>query len=98
MACCLAWRSHINEGIHGHRLPLAAGHAALAAARRRCIQRCAIDRKEQRRDTRSSRRRRGPCLRTAAMSTLSLVYWLAGGFAFGLFVYLGYALLRPEQF
>jgi K+-transporting ATPase KdpF subunit len=32
------------------------------------------------------------------MSTLSLVYWLAGGFAFGLFVYLGYALLRPEQF
>lgn len=32
------------------------------------------------------------------MNTLSLIYWLAGLGALGLFGYLGYALLRPEQF
>lgn len=33
-----------------------------------------------------------------AMTSLTLIYWLAGAGALGLFVYLGYALLRPEQF
>lgn len=32
------------------------------------------------------------------MSSLPLIYWLAGALALGLFVYLGYALLRPENF
>lgn len=32
------------------------------------------------------------------MNTLAIVYWLAGAGALGLFVYLGYALLRPERF
>jgi len=29
---------------------------------------------------------------------LVLIYWLTGACALGLFAYLGYALLRPEQF
>ncbi len=32
------------------------------------------------------------------MTSLSLLYWLAGAIALGLFVYLGYALLHPEKF
>ncbi|MCC7483615.1 MAG: K(+)-transporting ATPase subunit F [Burkholderiales bacterium] len=32
------------------------------------------------------------------MITLSFIHWLAAAGALGLFVYLGYALLRPEQF
>lgn len=32
------------------------------------------------------------------MTSLSLIHWLAAGGALALFVYLGYALLRPGQF
>ncbi|MGD9585241.1 MAG: potassium-transporting ATPase subunit F [Brachymonas sp.] len=32
------------------------------------------------------------------MAFLSLIYWLAGAGALGLFLYLGYALLCPEKF
>ena len=32
------------------------------------------------------------------MTTLDLIYGLAAAGALGLFVYLGYALLRPERF
>lgn len=32
------------------------------------------------------------------MGSLIVIYWLAGAGAIGLFVYLGYALLRPEEF
>lgn len=32
------------------------------------------------------------------MGSLIVIYWLAGAGAIGLFVYLGYALLRPEKF
>ncbi len=32
------------------------------------------------------------------MTGLALLHWLAAGGACALFVYLGYALLRPEQF
>ena len=32
------------------------------------------------------------------MNSLTFVYWLAAAGALGLFAYLGYALLRPEQF
>ena len=32
------------------------------------------------------------------MTALTLIYGLAGAVALGLFVYLGYALLRPERF
>jgi K+-transporting ATPase KdpF subunit len=32
------------------------------------------------------------------MTSLSFIYWLACTGALGLFVYLGYALLRPEKF
>lgn len=37
-------------------------------------------------------------MRGVLMGTLTLIYWLAGAFALGLFAYLGYALLRPERF
>lgn len=32
------------------------------------------------------------------MTILTLIHWLAAASAIGLFGYLGYALLRPEQF
>lgn len=32
------------------------------------------------------------------MTGLTLIHGLAGALALGLFVYLGYALLRPERF
>jgi len=32
------------------------------------------------------------------MNSLGLIHWLAGAGALALFVYLGYALLRPERF
>ncbi|MHA3902738.1 K(+)-transporting ATPase subunit F [Castellaniella sp. WN] len=32
------------------------------------------------------------------MTSLTLIDWLAGAGVLGLFVYLGYALLRPEKF
>ena len=32
------------------------------------------------------------------MHSLTLIYWLSGALALGLFAYLGYALLRPERF
>ena len=49
-------------------------------------------------DFRSNSRRGGPGQRGVPMSTLTLIYWLASGFTLGLFIYLGYALLRPEKF
>ncbi|MCC6853689.1 MAG: K(+)-transporting ATPase subunit F [Rubrivivax sp.] len=32
------------------------------------------------------------------MSSLAFIYWASGAVALALFVYLGYALLRPEDF
>ena len=49
-------------------------------------------------DAASPHRDSGCMRKRNAMTSLSLIYWLAGAGALGLFVYLGYALLRPEQF
>lgn len=32
------------------------------------------------------------------MNSLDIIYWLAAAGALAVFVYLGYALLRPERF
>jgi len=57
-----------------------------------------MDLKEMQSDAFSRGCRRSPSARGAVMNSLGLIYWLAGAGALALFVYLGYALLRPERF